>query len=154
MKIRLGITDSGRKKLAGDLQHLLADTYAVYLKTQNFHWNLKGPNFFSIHLLFEKQYEEMAGAVDEIAERIQTLGFHVDGSFAGFLKNCCVKDNRKALPIKKMLQTLIDDHESLIRCAREIAGMAEEEKDHATVDLMARRLGVHEKFAWMLRSQL
>ncbi|MBS0615453.1 MAG: DNA starvation/stationary phase protection protein [Verrucomicrobia bacterium] len=154
MKIKLGITDSGRKKIAGELQHLLADTYATYLKTQNFHWNLKGPNFYSLHLLFEKQYEEMSGAVDEIAERIQTLGFHVDGSFAGFSKNCCVKDSRKAMPAKKMLQTLIADHEALIRCAREIAGMAEDEKDQATVDLMARRLGVHEKFVWMLRSQL
>lgn len=153
MKIRSGMTDQGRKAVAKELMHFLADTYAMYLKTQNFHWNAAGANFFEVHLLFEKQYNEMAEAVDEIAERIQTLGFYVDASFAGFSKESCIKDERKNMKVRQMLAKLIDGHEILIRCGRKIASLAEKEKDQATVDLLARRLGAHEKFTWMLRSQ-
>ncbi len=153
MKINSGMTEQGRKKIADELRHYLADSYSIYLKTQNFHWNVKGPHFFALHLLFEKQYEELAEAVDKIAERIQALGFFVDASFSAFQK-CCIKEEKKPIPAKKMIEQLISDHESVIRCAREIAGIAEKEKDEATVDLMSRLLGEHEKMAWMLRSHL
>jgi starvation-inducible DNA-binding protein len=153
MKIKSGMTDAGRKKIVDELRHFLGDSYAVYLKTQNFHWNVKGPYFFALHLLFEKQYEEMAAATDEIAERIAALGYYVDACFSAFQK-CCIKDEKKYVPAKKMLHQLVLDHEALIRCAREIAKVAEIEKDQATLDLMARRLGSHEKMAWMLRSHL
>jgi starvation-inducible DNA-binding protein len=155
MEIKIGMTAECRKKVADAVRHLLADTYAIYLKTQNFHWNVKGSDFFALHLLFEKQYSELAEAVDEIAERSQALGFHVDATFAAFKKDSCVKDAPATpIPAKKMLQQLVLDHDALIRCAREIATLAEEKKDQATVDLMARRLGAHEKMAWMLRSHL
>ena len=154
MKINSGMTDSGRKKIAEELRHFLADSYSVYLKTQNFHWNVKGPYFFSMHLLFEKQYSELADAIDEIAERIVALGFFVDASFSAFKDTPCMKETRKQLKARKMLEQLVHDHESLIRCAREIATFAEQEKDQATVDLMARRLGSHEKMVWMLRSHI
>jgi starvation-inducible DNA-binding protein len=154
MKIKSGMTEQGRKKVAEEIRHLLADTYAIYLKTQNFHWNVKSSDFFELHLLFEKQYNEMAEAVDEIAERAQALGFFVDASFTAFKEAACIKEARKPLPAKKMIKQLMDDHELLICCARKIADLAEKEKDQATVDLMARRLGAHEKMAWMLRSHL
>lgn len=147
------MTEQGRKKIAEELRHYLADSYSVYLKTQNFHWNVKGPNFFALHLMFEKQYEELAAAADEIAERIVALGFYVHASFSDF-KKCCITEAFKPIPAKKMIEQLVSDHEAVIFCARKIATLAEEEKDQATVDLMARRLGSHEKMAWMLRSHL
>jgi starvation-inducible DNA-binding protein len=153
MNMKSGMTEQGRKKVAEKLRHYLADSYSVYLKTQNFHWNVKGPHFFALHLMFEKQYEEMAAAADEIAERIAALGFYVHASFSDF-KKCCIKEEFKPIPAKKMIEQLVSDHEAVICCARQIAILAEEEKDQATVDLMARRLGSHEKMAWMLRSHL
>lgn len=154
MKIKSGMSDSNRKAVAQVLSHFLADTYAIYLKTQNFHWNVKGPNFFALHLMFEKQYAELADALDEIAERIQALGFHVDASFAGLQKGCCIKDDRKPMPARKMVEKLLSAHEELIRCGREIAKIADTNNDQASNDLMAKRLGTHEKMAWMLRSHL
>ena len=153
MKVDLKISDERRKKIAHMLEHLLADTYALYLQTQNAHWNVKGANFFSLHLLYEKQYTEMAEAIDEIAERIQTLGFYVHGTFAALKKNCCVKEVEKPLNSGHMLKLLIQNHQALIACAREIEKVAQDH-DGATVDLMARRLGAHEKFLWMLSSHL
>ena len=154
MKIKSGMSDTGRKTVAKALYHFLADTYVIYLKSQNFHWNVKGPNFFALHLLFEKQYAELAEALDEIAERIQALGFHVDASFAGLQKECCIADDRKPLAAKKMIQKLLSAHEELICCGREIAKIVDENNDQASADLIARRLGTHEKMAWMLRSHL
>src|SRR5580698_10574460 len=119
MKIKCGMTEEGTKKIADELRHFLGDSYAVYLKTQNFHWNVRGPYFFALHLLFEKQYEEMAGATDEIAERIAALGFHVDATFSAFQK-CCIKEEKKTISAEKMLHQLVLDHEALIRCGREI----------------------------------
>jgi len=152
MKMKTGMTEEARKKIGGELKHLLADTYAMYLKTQNFHWNVKGPNFFELHVMFEKQYTEMAEAIDEIAERIQALGFFVEGTFSAFKKGCCIGEESRPLKGRQMALRLLEGHETLIRCAREIAKTAEAEGDAATVDLMGRRLGAHEKFAWMLRS--
>jgi len=153
MEFNNGITEPSRMAISEGLSRFLADTYALYLKTQNFHWNVRGPEFYSLHLLFEKQYQDLAEAVDEIAERIVALGFYVDATFSAFQK-CCIKEVKKSIPPKKMIEQLVSDHEAVIRCAREIATLAEEEKDQATVDLMARRLGSHEKMAWMLRSHL
>jgi starvation-inducible DNA-binding protein len=150
--MKTGIKD--RKAIASQLYHLLAETYSIYIKTQNFHWNLKGVSFYPLHILFEKQYEELAQALDEIAERIQALGSFVDASFQAFAKASCIESERKALKSKKMVQRLLHDHETLIVCAREMTTLAEHEKDQATLDLLARRLGAHEKMAWMLRSHL
>jgi starvation-inducible DNA-binding protein len=148
------MTDHNRQAISDVLARLLADTYAVYLKTQNFHWNITGPEFFSLHILFEKQYTELSVAIDEIAERIRALGFYVEGSFEAFKKMSSIKDSDKVLSARDMIQLLLDGHEVLIRHARHLSALAEKENDPATVDLMGRRLNVHEKFAWMLRSQL
>jgi starvation-inducible DNA-binding protein len=153
MKIKSGMTEEGRKKMVDELRHYLADLYSVYLKTQNFHWNVKSPHFFALHLLFEKQYQEMAEEADEVAERIQSLGFHVDATFSTFQK-CCIKEDKKPIPAKKMIEILVSDHEAVIRCGRKLGEIAEETNDQATTDLIGRRLGAHEKMAWMLRSHL
>jgi starvation-inducible DNA-binding protein len=154
MEFNIGLDEDARQKISDSLHQLLADTYAVYIKTQNFHWNVVGPDFFSLHLLFEKQYEEMSQALDEIAERMRALGFYVDASFTAFKKMSSVLDENRMLPAKDMLLHLVKAHESVIRHARHLAKEAEEENDQATVDLCARRLGAHEKMAWMLRSHL
>jgi starvation-inducible DNA-binding protein len=153
MEMHTGMTEQNRLEVAQAMALLLADTYAVYLKTQNFHWNLIGSHFFSLHRLFEKQYSELAEALDEIAERIRALGFFVDASFTGFKELTTIKDEAKVIGEKEMLQHLITGHEILIRHARNFSELAEKKRDFATVDLMGRRLNVHEKMLWMLRSQ-
>ena len=152
MECNIALSQKNREVMSLGLNRLLADTYAIYLKTQNFHWNLEGQEFYSLHILFEKQYEEMADAIDEIAERIRALGFYVEASLSSFKKLSLVKDDDKLLSIKEMLSTLVESHEILICHARKLAEIGDNEKDFATVDLVGRRLGVHEKFAWMLRA--
>ena len=154
MDIHSGITQDARQLLAGALSRLLADTYALYLKTQNFHWNVTAHEFFSYHIMFEKQYEELADAIDEIAERIRALGFYVDASFSAFSQLTQLSQDEKLLTAKDMLQTLLKGHEHVIREARKLSEEAEKGRDAGTVDLMGRRLNVHEKMAWMLRSHL
>lgn len=154
MESGTGLSEQNRQVLCEGLARFLADTYTIYLKTQNSHWNLKGVEFYSLHILFEKQYEEMAMAVDEIAERIRALGFYVEGTFSAFKKLTGVKEDSKLLTIKDMLATLIEAHETLIRHGRKVAEIADMEKDFATVDMLGRRLGAHEKMLWMLRSSL
>ena len=154
MEFHTGMSQQGRQTISDALAQLLADSYAVYLKTQNFHWNLTGAEFYSLHLLFEKQYEELADALDEIAERIRALGFYVEASFAAFKQQTAIADEGRVLATREMIQHLIQGHEVVIRQARTLARSAEKENDQATIDLMGRRLNVHEKFAWMLRSQL
>lgn len=149
----IGLSEQTRMKISDALFYVLADTYALYLNTQNFHWNIKGTEFYSLHLLFEKHYEELAAATDEIAERIRALGYYVDASFEAFQKRSDVKGESKLLNIKEMLQKLIEGHETLIRRARKVAETADQEGDFATVDMLGRRLGAHEKMAWFLRSQ-
>lgn len=149
-----GMTQENRQHVADGLTRLLADTYAVYLRTQNFHWNLTGPDFYFLHILFEKHYEELAGALDEIAERIRALGFYVDASFEAFQKLNSLENVDKVMSAQEMLKHLLKGHEQLIRESRLLSGKAEKANDPATVDLMGRRLNVHEKFAWMLRSHL
>lgn len=154
MEVNIGIAEPSRVSISAGLSRMLSDTYALYLKTQNFHWNVRGHEFYSLHLLFEKQYQEMAEAVDEIAERIRALGYFVEASFTAFQRLAAVKEEEKVLIAKDMLQSLIEGHEALIRGARKVATVADQEGDFATVDMIGRRLGAHEKMAWFLRSNL
>jgi starvation-inducible DNA-binding protein len=154
MEHNIGLAEPIRQSISDGLYRVLADTYVLYLKTQNFQWNVRGPEFYSLHILFEKQYEELAEAVDEIAERIRALGFYVDASFSGFKEASSVKEENKVLNIKEMLTSLIEGHEILIRNARRVAEIGDKEGDFATVDMLGKRLGAHEKMAWFLRSFL
>jgi starvation-inducible DNA-binding protein len=154
MEISIGIAPHGRQAVSDGLAKLLAEAYTLYLKTQNFHWNVQGVEFYSLHLLFEKQYEELAAANDEIAERIRALGFYVDATFASFLQHSAVKESHKLLSAKEMLKDLADSHEIVIRKMRQVCDLAEKELDGGTVDLLGRRMGAHEKMAWMLRSSV
>lgn len=149
-----GMTEKNRQQVSEGLSRLLADSYVLYTKTQNFHWNVSGPEFYSLHLLFEKQYQELAEAIDEIAERVRALGFYVEGSLSGFKRAATLKEEEEVLTARDMIQRLVQGHESVIRQARKLAKVAEEEKDPATVDMLGRRLNAHEKMAWMLRSQI
>lgn len=152
--MQTGIKNGDRSLIADSLSRVLADTYAIYLRTQNFHWNLVGTHFYSIHILFETQYKELAEAIDEIAERVRALGFYVDATFSGFHKLSSLSEIDKPLSIEGMLQHLLAGHEMLICSLRQLSGLAEKHNDPATVDLMGRRLNIHEKSAWMLRSHI
>ena len=115
---------------------------------------MRGPEFFSLHLLFEKQYEELAEAVDEIAERIRALGFYVDACFSSFREATSIKDENKVLNTREMLTSLVEGHEAMIRNARKVAEIGDKDGDFASVDMLGRHLGAHEKMVWMLRSQI
>jgi len=154
MKINIGLSDQERKESADALSRLLADTYAVYLKTQNFHWNVTGSMFRGLHLLFEGLYESLAEAVDEIAERIRVLGFRAPASFSEFSKLTSVKEETEVPPGKDMVAQLLDDQEAIVRYCREILSKAETANDAGTVDLLTSRIATHEKSIWMLRSML
>jgi len=143
-----------REKIFQNLSKLLADSYAVYLKTQVFHWNVTGKEFFSLHLLFEKQYEELASSIDEIAERIRALGYYAEGSFTIFKLMTSIEEEPAELPAHLMLEKLIKGHELIIRHLRLTLSHAEKAGDGASVDLLGRRLISHEKTLWMLKSQL
>ena len=153
MDVNIGISDQNRETISQGLSRFLADTYTLYLKTQNFHWNVTGQEFYSLHLLFEKQYLEMADAVDEIAERIRALGFYTEASFSAFKRLAMVEEEEKVLNAKEMVRALVEGHETLIQWARKLGEIADNEGNFATVDMIGRRLGVHEKMAWFLRSQ-
>ena len=154
MKPDIGLKSSSLKEISGHLEEFLATTYALYLKTQNFHWNLKGPDFYSLHLLFQKQYEEMAEAIDEIAERIQSLGSFVDGSFGSFEKLSKIKEAKKRPSQKGMIEELLEGHETLSKLGRPLITSFQKLQDDVTSDLLIKRLAFHEKAAWMLRSHL
>jgi starvation-inducible DNA-binding protein len=149
-----GIEEKDRKEIAEGLSHLLADSYTLFLKTHNYHWNVTGPMFQSLHLLFEAQYTELFAAVDLIAERIRALGFPAPGSYAQFSKLTSLKEATGIPRAKDMIRELADDNESLARTARALFPSAERGHDEATVDLLTGRLDVHEKAAWMLKSHL
>jgi starvation-inducible DNA-binding protein len=150
----IGIGQGDRERLAGELSKLLADSYTLYLKTHNFHWNVTGPMFQTLHLMFEQQYTELALAVDAVAERIRSLGHPSPGSYSAFAKLSSVSDAEGVPPAKDMIRQLVDDHETVIRTARRILPIAEQAHDQATGDLVTQRLQIHEKTAWMLRSLL
>ncbi|MFI5334437.1 MAG: Dps family protein [Chlamydiales bacterium] len=146
-----GLSEKARQEISQELLKLLAENYATYLKTQNFHWNVRGEEFYALHLLFEKQYEAMSQEIDEIAERVRALGFYVDASFSSFKELASIPEEEKVLIAKDMLKHLVQAHESFIRSARKLVSLCEKEKDHGSIDLLGRLLIAHEKFAWMLR---
>lgn len=154
MNIDIGINENDRKELADRLSVLLADSYTLYLKTHNFHWNVKGPMFQTLHLMFETQYNELALAVDLLAERIRALGFAAPGSYAAFSKLSTVKDHEEVPKAKDMIRELVDGQHAVVRTARSVLELAERVNDQGSADVATQRLQVHEKTAWMLRSLL
>jgi starvation-inducible DNA-binding protein len=154
MKIDIGITEANRTKVAEGLSRMLADTYTLYLQTHKFHWNVTGPMFQTLHLMFETQYTELALAVDLIAERIRALGFFAPGSYAEFAKLASIKEADGVPHAEEMIRLLVAGQEAVVRTARLVFPVAEEAGDQATVDLLTQRMQLHEKTAWMLRSLL
>ena len=154
MKIEIGIKEEDRTKIAHELSRLLADSYTLYLKTHNFHWNVTGPMFQTLHLMFEQHYNELALAVDTIAERIRSLGHQAPGSYAAFSKLATVKDSEEVPKATDMIKVLVESHEAVVRTARQVLAVAEPANDQATADVATQRLQIHEKTAWMLRSLL
>ena len=154
MAIDIGITAKDRKEIADGLSHLLADTYTLYLKTHNFHWNVTGPMFNTLHLMFETQYTELALAVDTIAERIRALGHPAPGSYKDFAQLSSIKEASGVPEAKTMIKQLVEGQEAVVRTARKIFPVAEKASDEPTCDLLTQRMQTHEKTAWMLRSML
>jgi starvation-inducible DNA-binding protein len=152
--IDIGISTKDREKIAKGLSHLLADTYTLYLKTHNFHWNVTGPMFQTLHLMFETQYNELALAVDAIAERIRALGFPAPGTYSAYVKLSSISETEGVPDARKMIQLLVEGQEAVARTARKVFPAAEKASDEPTADLLTQRLQVHEKTAWMLRSLL
>ena len=150
----IGLAEYDRKKISEGLSRVLADTYVVYLKTQNFHWNVTGPMFHSYHQLFEAQYTEMALAIDSLAEHIRYLGFPAPASFHDYAKITSVRESVGVPNSREMVRQLLLGHESIIKNARSTCALADATQDQATADLLTRRVSVHEKSAWMLRSCL
>lgn len=154
LKIDTGIAEKDRRQVAKGLSCLLADTYTLYLKTHNFHWNVTGPLFTSLHLMFEEQYTALAMAVDQIAERIRALGEPAPGSYAEFAKLATVKEAKGVPKAEAMIRELVEGNETVVKTARKVFPAAEKGGDEATVDLLTQRMEYHEKTAWMLRSLL
>ncbi len=154
MDIDIGISKKDRKAIADGLSRLLADTYTLYLKTHNFHWNVEGPMFNTLHLMFEAQYNELALAVDAIAERIRALGHPAPGSYAAYSKLSSIKEETGTPKAEEMIRQLVDGQEAVARTARAVFPAAEKAADEPTADLLTQRLQIHEKTAWMLRSLL
>ena len=146
--------EKSEKKVADAASRLLADSYTIYLKTHNFHWNVTGPMFTTLHTLFETQYTELALAVDEIAERIRALGYPAPGSYSEFQRLAKVKEATDVPKAQAMIKILVDDHETVAEGARALVAAAEAAGDQASADLGVRRIQVSEKAAWMLRSHL
>jgi starvation-inducible DNA-binding protein len=149
-----GVMSGHRRASARGLSLLLADTYTLYLKTHNYHWNVTGPNFASLHLLFEQQYSELALAVDAIAERIRALGAPAPGSYKQFAELARVADEAELPDSMEMVRRLLRDHDTLLETAREALDAAEEHHDQPSADLVSERMQVHQKAAWMLRATL
>lgn len=154
MKIDIGISEKDRKAVAHGLSKLLADTYTLYLKTHNFHWNVEGPMFQTLHVMFMGQYTEMWNALDLIAERIRSLGHYAPGSYAEFVKLTSIKETKSVPKAEKMIEELIQGNEAVIKTTRGVFEAAEAAKDQTTMDVLTQRLDIHEKTAWMLRSLL
>lgn len=150
----LGIAESDRAELTNQLGSLLADTYTLLLKTHNYHWNVTGPLFRSLHLMFEEEYTEMWAAVESVAERIRSLGEPAPGTYAEFSKMSSVKEREGVPAASEMVQDLVVGHETVVRTPRALATTAESARDLATADLATQRIDVHEKTAWMLRSMI
>lgn len=152
--INIGITEENRKQITQGLSRFLADSYTLYLKTHNFHWNVTGPMFRTLHLMFEEQYNELWTAVDTVAERIRSLGAPAPATYSAFAKLSSIKETDGVPHANDMIKLLVEGHETVIRTAREVFPLAEKGGDQGTLDLLTQRLEVHEKTAWMLRSLL
>jgi starvation-inducible DNA-binding protein len=152
--IDIGISEQARGEIADGLARLLADTYSLYLKTHNYHWNVTGPMFNTLHLMFEEQYNELWIAVDLIAERIRSLGEFAPGSYSAFSALSSIPEADGVPSAEQMLADLVSGHEAVTRTARAVFPLADAANDESTADVITQRLQVHEKTAWMLRSML
>ncbi|MGF1666037.1 MAG: Dps family protein [Acidimicrobiia bacterium] len=152
MELDTGISTADRKEIAEGLAHLLADSYTLYLKTHGYHWNVTGPMFRSLHLMFEEQYMELRDAVDVVAERIRALGFPAPASYAEFSRLAAVGGEEGTPDAMEMVRRLVAGNETVIRTARSLVKVAESAVDVATADLATQRIQIHEKTAWMLRA--
>lgn len=154
MKIDIGIDAKQREDIANGLSKVLADTYTLYLKTHNYHWNVTGPMFQTLHLMFETHYNELALAVDLVAERIRALGFPAPGTYQKFVSLSSIKEEDGIPKAQEMIAKLVEGHETVARTARKVFETADAANDQPTCDLLTQRMQTHEKTAWMLRSLL
>jgi starvation-inducible DNA-binding protein len=154
MAIDIGIKDKDRRAIAEGLGRLLADSYTLYLKTHNYHWNVTGPMFNTLHLMFEQQYTELALAVDLIAERIRALGHPAPGSYKAFAKITSIEEETGVPSAEEMIRNLVAGQETVVRTARKLFPVVDKAGDEPTADLLTQRMQIHEKNAWMLRSLL
>lgn len=152
--VNIGINEQDRKEIAGGLARFLADTYTLYLKTHNYHWNVTGPMFETLHKMFEEQYQQLREAVDAIAERIRALGFPAPGTYAEFVKLASIKEEPGVPNAETMIQRLLEGHETAVRTARSLLPAIGRAHDEPTLNLVSDRMQAHEKTAWMLRSML
>lgn len=150
--VDIGITEGKRHEISQGLSRLLADSYKLYLKTHYYHWNVTGPMFQTLHLMFEQHYMELALAVDQIAERIRALGFPAPGSYAAYSRLSSITEDEGVPPAEAMVRQLVRDHEAVARTARSVFPVVDEVHDAPTADLLTQRMLIHEKTAWMLRS--
>jgi len=153
-EINIGIGEKDRRQIAQGLARLLADSYTLYLKTHNYHWNVKGPLFNTLHQMFEAQYTELAMAVDEIAERIRALGEPAPGSYKAYAALTEIEEEDAVPDAEEMIRQLLKGQETVVRTARSVIGAADAANDEPTADLLTQRMQVHEKNAWMLRSMV
>ncbi|WP_416349261.1 Dps family protein [Leptolyngbya sp. CCNP1308] len=154
MPVNIGMAENERREIAQGLSKLLADTYTLYLKTHNFHWNVTGPMFRTLHLMFEEQYNELALAVDLIAERIRALGFPAPGTYKEFAALSSIGEEDGVPSAEEMIRKLVEGQEAVVRTARSLFSTVDQANDEPTADLLTQRMQVHEKTAWMLRSLL
>ncbi len=154
MEVNIGISEQQRAEIAAGLSKLLADSYTLYLKTHNYHWNVTGPLFNTLHAMFETQYSELAIAVDEIAERIRALGIQAPGSYSAFAELTSIEEGRGDESAEEMIRQLVLGQEAVVRTARAVFPLAEAANDEPSADLLTQRMQLHEKNAWMLRSML
>ena len=154
MQIDIGISEDHRHRIAEGLSRLLADSYTLYLKTHNFHWNVTGPMFTTLHTLFEQHYTELATAVDEIAERIRALGVAAPGSYRQFGRLSSIPEETGVPGAQEMIRQLVQGQEAVVKTARSVFPVVESANDEPSADLLTQRMQIHEKNAWMLRSLL
>ena len=150
--IDIGIEEQDRAKVAKGLKHLLADTYTLYLQTHNFHWNVTGPHFTELHVMFEQHYTELATAVDEIAERIRTLDVAAPGTYREFAKLSRIEEVEGVPKATRMVELLKTAHENVVKTCRQVLAVAQQANDESTLALVSDRMRIHEKTAWMLRA--
>ena len=154
MQVNIGINEQDRAAIAAGLSRLLADSYTLYLKTHNYHWNVTGPQFNTLHQMFEGQYTELAAAVDEIAERIRALGVRAPGSYSAYSQLTRIEEGSGEESADEMIRQLAVGQETIVRTARDAFPAADKASDEPTADLLTQRMQIHEKNAWMLRSML